>query len=347
MSTSTTRRRSIAIDLVRVIAIFIVVLRHTWYDPDGFVAQIACPWAIAVFFVLTGYLWSEKRTMAKEFDHRASTLMVPFVCWMVLISIPFFAWAFTEDAKAAAVFLPAFAYGAQFAPIPYSACWFFSVMFCACLIMRFLGGYARKWTWLVIGLTLVVTVVAPTLLWFGPLGSGLALACLLFIAAGQELKRYRARITHPFVTGLLLAGASAAAIALGASHDLDGTIIEVKTADFGFPVAGLVVGATFSIGLLLLCESLERFIPEQVGPFLVKVAGTATFAMFLHPVLLLAMGTDWDGGWPDFLVAYLVPIALCLLLQSRGWLPWLTGDVKPIAFSERLARRRTTATTGN
>lgn len=341
------RSRSIAIDLVRVVAIFAVVLRHTWYDPEGIVAQVVCPWAIAIFFVLTGYLWSDRRTLAKELDHRASTLMVPFVCWMVLISVPFFAWAFTEDAKAATFFLPAFAYGAQFAPIPYSACWFFSVMFCACLMLRFLGNYARRWTWVVIALTLAVTSVAPILLWFGPLGSGLALACLVFIVAGQELRRYRSRIQHPALVGLLLVAASSVAIALGASHDLDGELIEIKQSLYGYPAAGLLVGATLSVGLVLLAESIERFIPERVGPFLVKVAGTATFAMFLHPVLLLAMGTTWSGGWPDFLVAYFVPIALCLVLQARGWLPWLTGDVKPIAFSERLSRRKTVATTAS
>lgn len=126
---SSARARSAAIDLVRVVAITAVVLRHTFYDPEGVIAQIVCPWAIAIFFVLTGYLWSSRKTLQQDVDSRATGLLIPYVAWMMTISIPYFTWLFATEGSGALYYLAAYAYGPQLAVFPYSACWFFTVMF--------------------------------------------------------------------------------------------------------------------------------------------------------------------------------------------------------------------------
>lgn len=334
-----TRTRSVAIDLVRVIAIVGVVARHNWYDPKGAVALVVCPWAIAVFFVLTGYLWSSKRTVQAEIKNRYKGLLIPYITWMILISVPYFIWAFQHYpfSWALQLFVGA-GYGGKFAVVPYSACWFFTTMFFAAVFMRYLERFPRRVTWAVIAVTIAITCTVPVVLKYGPLGSTLALPCMLFIVMGQELRRYRARITQPLVAGLAFLAAGTIAVVLGASHNTAGVLIEVKNSTYGYPVAGLVSGAIISIGLILIAESTDRYIPSTLGPSITKTASTATFIMFLHPCILLVLGvtTAPFGNWPTFLLAFVVPYALALACLRAQVFPWLTGVWPPKAAAENI-----------
>jgi len=325
------KTRSAAIDLVRVVAIIGVVARHTWYDPDGIVAQVVCPWAIAVFFVLSGYLWKADRALATEVRNRWRGLLIPYAVWVPLIAIPYFIWAFHEyDPAFAATLVVGVGYGGKFAVAPFSACWFFTTMFFAAVYMRYLERYSRRVTWLVIVLTLVVTCTAPLALKYGPLGMTLALPCMLFIVLGQELRSRRDRINRPGLVGLGLVGVGAVAVALGASHDLNGDLIEIKNSMYGYPIAGLVSGALIGLGLILLAESCDPFVPKAVRPGITEAASTATFVMFLHPCILFLMrGAEAEGSWPQFLLALFVPYALGTALIRMRALPWLTGVWAP------------------
>jgi acyltransferase len=323
----------VAIDLVRVIAIIGVVARHVWYDPDGIVAQVVCPWAIAVFFVLTGYLWSSKRDLDGEIKNRFRNLLIPYMTWMVVIGVPFFTWAFihfSDKRLEVVALLAATAYGSQLMVVPFSACWFFTTMFFTAVLARYLERYPRRVTWIVLGGTLVITSVIPKILWFFPLGVGLAFPCLLFLVFGQELRRHRARINRPFTTGLLVIGVGALAVVLGASHNLSGTLIEVKNSTYGFPVLGLVSGAVIGLGLVLVAEGIDPIVPSRIGPAVVQIATTSTFVMFLHPCILFMMRGDEDAGtWPQFLASLLGSFALALLCLRLRIFPWLTGVWAP------------------
>ena len=322
-----------AIDLVRVIAIIGVVARHVWYDPDGIVAQVICPWAIAVFFVLTGYLWSSKRDLDGEIKNRFRNLLIPYMTWMLVIGIPFFTWAFihfSDKRLEVVALMAATAYGSQLMVVPFSACWFFTTMFFTAVLARYLERYPRRVTWIVLGVTLVITSVIPKILWFFPLGIGLAFPCLLFLVFGQELRRHRARINRPFITGLLVIGVGGLAVALGASHNLSGTLIEVKNSTYGFPVLGLVSGAVIGLGLVLVAEGVDPVVPSRIGPAVVQIATTSTFVMFLHPCILFMMRGDEDAGtWPQFLASLLGSFALALLCLRLRIFPWLTGVWAP------------------
>ena len=338
---SVVKQRSIAIDLVRVIAVTAVVTRHTWYDPTGVVAQVICPWAIAVFFVLTGYLWSSRKTLHQEIDSRATALLIPYVAWTVLISIPYFIWAYPEYGPAWATrLLLADFYGAQLMVLPFSVSWFFTVMFIAVVLLRFLGRFPREVTWGILAVTVIITVVMPRILWYPPLGAGLALVCMVFIVLGQEFRRVRDRITQPFITGLAALAAGSVAVWLGAAHSTTGVLIEVKLSTYGYPVAGLLTGVVMSYGVILIAESMERWIPKAAGPYITEAATTATFSMFLHPCILFVLGTPQTGRFfPDFLITLLVPYVIAVICLRRGWLTWLTGAPRPpLPVAERLGR---------
>jgi acyltransferase len=326
------KSRSIAIDLVRVIALIGVITRHTWYDPNGPVATIVCPGIIGIFFVLSGYFWSDRRSMADEIDTRATTLLVPFATWMVAIGVPFYGWlaykySFAESLPLAA----AAAYGPQFASRALSVAWFFPTMFFALLLLRWLAPRPRNLTWILLAVILVLTVVTPQVFRYPPLAAGLALPCLVYLVGGQELRRVRPRITHPGWTGFGLLALSSAATFItfpgwnGIAHDSANTLIEIKAADFGFPVLGLLNGVVIGAGLILIAEASDRLIPSGLRQPVSNAAQTATFVMFLHPALLYLLDPENDGGWLPYVVALTVPYLLARVLISRNLAPWLTG----------------------
>jgi acyltransferase len=330
------KRRSVAIDLVRVLAIIAVVLRHDFYDPKGVIAQIVCPWAIAIFFVLSGYLWSSRHTFRDEVNNRARGLLIPYFAWVPLISIPYFAWAFPHYGfKYAFRLLIDAGYGGGHARLPFSACWFFTVMFFAVIFMRYLERYSRRVTWVVVIASVAVSATVPLLLWFSPLGFTLALPCMLFILLGQEFRKVRARITQPLVTGVVVLAAGIVMVLMGATHNTKGVLIEIKAATFGYPVFGLLAGVVISIGVILIAEAIEHLIPDGIRQHITTAATTATFVMFLHPCIILMLNTPRDGRLPDFFVALLVPVALALLCLKLHIFPWLTGEQKqkPVAMS--------------
>lgn len=335
-----TKRRSVAIDLVRVIALLAVVIRHTWYAPEGIPAQVLVPWAIATFFVLTGYLWSKRKTLDREIDTRATGLLLPYVAWTVLISIPYFIWAYPEFGPAWATrLLFADIYGAQLMVLPFSVSWFFTVMFIAVVLLRYLERFPRRITWGILVVTVIITVVMPKLLWYPPLGAGLALVCMLFIVLGQEFRKVRDRITRPFLVGAAAIVIGGLSVWLGAAHNQDGVLIEVKLSTYGYPVAGLLTGVVIAYGLILVAESMESHFTDAASQRVTEAASVATFSMFLHPCLLFLLGTPQDGRWADFLVALLVPYILGVVCLRKGWIPWLTGGPRPpIPVSDTVAR---------
>jgi len=95
-----------------------------------------------------------------------------------------------------------------------------------------------------------------------------------------------------------------------------------------------------SYGVILVAESVEKWIPAVAGPYITEAATTATFSMFLHPVILWVLHTPQTGRFfPDFLAALLVPYIVAVVCLRRGWLPWLTGAPRPpLPVSEKLAR---------
>ena len=335
-----TRRRNTAIDVVRILTIVAVVVRHDFYDPKGVVAQVICPWIIACFFMLSGYLWSSRKTLAQEVDQRFTTLLVPYAAWIIVIGVPYFGWLyatidpiFTTQLLATTVLAP------QVLFLPFSAAWFFPVMFIAVVGLRWLGRFPRAVTWAVVAVVLVATVVAEPVLRVGPFGVGIALVCMVCVVAGQELRRLRDKTNRPGAIGFLLIALGGAAVALGASRSPDGVLIEIKTADFGFPILGLLAGIVVAGGIILVAVAADAYIPERVQPAITEVASAATFVIFLHAVVFFVLKTPVTGSWPDLVVALVVPYALAIVLIRRGWLPWLTGvGLKTIPVSERLAR---------
>lgn len=300
------RVRSVALDLVRVVGIAAVVLGHV--STEGLIRPLVYSWHVPVFFVISGYLWRRSRPLGDEVRRRSRSLLVPYVLWLVIVAA---AWTgFTALVGTASPPDPvALALGGANIGGQYAAFWFVTALFAAVVAMRALSA-VRPWLPAVVGLAAVgLATVRPELLAVLPWSIGVGLIALVFLAVGEWLARVRHRVRAPLELGvvLVLGGLMATASGLVAPVDL-------KVADVGTPVAGVLAAAAISCGLILVAESLAHLVPEWAARAATAVAGVAMPVILGH-ALIIAAGRLVGVPGPVLLVlALLVPIAVGLLL---------------------------------
>ncbi len=325
--------RRVALDLVRVIGTLGIVSRHTFQDPTGRVSLIVTPWVVATFLIVGGYLWQPRKKLSDEIDGRARTLLMPYLWWSLLIGVPYLIYAYAAyGAPWATRMFAALLYGPQLVVRPFSATYFFPMMFFAVVLLRFLSRYPRWVTWGVIVVTVVVSVVAPRSFWYVPQAAGIGVVAMLFLVAGQELRRHRSRITRPFVVGAFAVAGALLANVLGASHDLHGRIYELKLGEYGFPVLGLLSAAVVGVGLVLIAESVEPHLHPAVGRIITGAALCTVFVVFVHSaILFVILRESTTGTVVAFVSALTLSYGAAWMCLARGWVPELTGaDRRPL-----------------
>ncbi|WP_420367379.1 acyltransferase family protein [Curtobacterium sp. L1-20] len=307
---TTSAPRSVAVDALRAIGVVAIVAGHNWGGRE-WVNPLLYTWHVPIFFVVTGYLWKPGRTTSFEAKRRAETLLIPYVVWLVVVTVVWFAvrhaigWPITRD------LVTDVAKGGWYAARPYSAYWFFTALFFACVFVRFTERVHALLPFFVAILGVMwATVDAGSVahLWEG---IGLAVPAMIFIVAGQLLRQYRSTVTKPLATGIVLAVPAFLLGALGVLAPLN-----MKSAALGSPVASVYMALGISLGAILIAEALEQYLPNPVRRTILYVAQLSVPILLLHTLvtqLLSVLGypaTKWT-----FLVAYLVPFGIAALLR--------------------------------
>ncbi|BBE23455.1 hypothetical protein MN0502_23380 [Arthrobacter sp. MN05-02] len=174
--------------------------------------------------------------------------MTPYVAWLVLtllVHVPLHIQRGTLTTDA--VILPLI--GGSLNAGPFGAYWFMSALFVSAVMFRALERVP-----IVLRAALIATITAVTYL-FGdvlaplPLSLGVAGAALIFLLAGQGLRRVRSRVGAPIRVGAACLVAGAAPVLAGVSAPLD-----MKYNQLGTPVLSIVVAVLISSGLVLILE---------------------------------------------------------------------------------------------
>lgn len=306
--------RSQALDVVRFFALTLIVAGHVWtdYPLTGYVA---------VFFVITGYLWKPGRTTKQEALHKWNTLVRPYLAWGALLLAVVLAVtvARADDLSAPARRLPATLWGGARATEPFTAYWFLTAMFFACVAYRYVTT-RRSW-WPAVALVTASILGSVHLGGIGaalPLGLGHALWAIQFLAAGHLLQIARPHLrAAPVAVGMLAAGLLLA-VTGAAEH------VTFKTGDFGTPFVSTAAVLLVSCGIILLADSLGAHVPDRIGAVFTKLVLMSTPVLLLHAVPIWML----RGVAPDavlFVLCLALPIAVGAVLikttgTARAWL---------------------------
>jgi acyltransferase len=317
--------RSASIDALRVLGTIAIVAGHTWDVP--FVRAGIYSWHVPLFFFLTGYLWRARiRTPGAEAKNRARTLLVPYVAWLVLITVLALAiWAQPQGLNLTS--LQPILLGGHYVGKPFSAFWFVTALFVVAVALRILERGPR---WLPWGSALILLGIAYSshgALAAIPEAIGTGLACLVFVLAGTLVRRFRDRITRPVVTSLLLLAISATLVATGLS-----SLVDLKGADFGTPIVSVAVALAISVALLLLAEVVIPRLPRLLQTGFTQLAQVSLMVILTHSAVLWLMRTPPLGSTAppfgltvSFLVALVVPWMAALVIARTPLSPFLIG----------------------
>lgn len=313
--------RLTGVDLVRVLGVIAILAGHVWYTSET-VHLLTYSWHVPVFFMLSGYLWADGRSLRGEFSRRWRSIIVPYIAWWFVVAVIYLVWAAANGfgLVGPVFYLALAAWGGALAFRPFTAFWFFSAFVAAVLYLRLVQGRPAPWAWAGALAAVVVCHTLTPLALRSPLAVVQGLACALFILVGQQLKRVRPRLRRPGWTGAAFLLAGAALMALPSY-----TTLEIKSSDFGTPVLSAAVACLLSAGLILVAERVTRGLGTRVAAVLATVAAGATVTLLFHGVPMLLMQTPRSGGWLDFVAVVVLSGGVALLVMRSRWAPWLGG----------------------
>lgn len=321
-----TSPRNAGLDLLRVTGIIAVVAGHV--DAAEPIRSLVYPWHVPLFFVLSGYLsrpsptgaTRARQALRDEWRSRWASLLRPYVAWLVILLALVVVVTLGQGRPVAPALVDPLLGGA-YAGAPFSAFWFVTALAVASLAVRVLEAVGAPPT-AVAGLGLIglaVGTFAPGILTAAPLSLGLAIPCLFFLAAGRALRVLRGRITRPALTGGILTAAGALAVALGSRP------VDLKHADFGTPVAGVLVAVGLSVGLILLAEPLGSGLPPRLGRACTALAEVGIGVVLSHAAVIWLARAATDASWVVFAAATILPFAGSVALRATRLAPVLLG----------------------
>lgn len=303
--------RSGAIDLVRLVAVAAIVAGHA-FTKDVTQAWLYS-WHVAVFFILTGYLWKPDRMLRTEVSRRALSLGRPYVAGFLLLTVALL----LVRPEGALGRIAGGVEGGRFAQMPYVTLWFVSALFFTAVLFRVIERlpYAAQWGIGIVGAVVAWTWAEP--LSRTPLGVGYIATCLIYLLIGDALRRVRERIPMPLLAGAVAVALGAALVAVGAAAPLD-----IKLGDEGTPALSTIASAAISIGLILVAESVVR--PGRFSRVCTLLALPLLTVVLLHPLVL------WLGvpSWVQFALGVVVPLAVGLAALRTPLAPWITGQTR-------------------
>jgi acyltransferase len=297
------QNRSVRIDIVRLLGLGVVIAGHVWtqYPIGGYVA---------IFFVLSGYLWSAKRTVAEDLRYQSWKLLVPYFAWLGILAIPYFIQLMTGSKQDEALGQRALdlLWGGERATTPFTAYWFMTAIFVAAILFRILMR-APRWVYLgCLAVALAATVFDGQLLGDKPGAADVGAVSVLFMAAGHAYRQIEARVDR-------FKAAAAAVIVMCGVLIVTGTTarMTLKTGDFGTPVLSITIAVLIALAAISLARPLAAALPEKIGLAITRVVQMGTPIILLHAVPLWLLPNSVPEIL-EFVSAWVFPISVALLL---------------------------------
>lgn len=311
------QNRSVSVDFVRVAGVVAIVAGHVW--ENEFTRYAIYSWHVPLFFVLTGFFWTRARPIGEDVRRRSRSLLIPYGVWLVIIAVPFIVVLTVRDSSFPIETVGRIVWGGSAIGRPFSAFWFVTALFFAVLLLRVLQSFPIWIVWGVALLGLLTAYLTEGVLAYLPLSVGVAVPAIVFILCGYCFRLVRSSIRAPLLVSAFLLVGSASLIIFGVSRPLD-----LKQADFGTPVIGVLVAVAISIGLLLLADSLVRW-GGWAADWTIQLAAAAFMVVLSHTVVLWVLDAPLAGSVMDFAAALLVPLGLALTLRRSALSPYLLG----------------------
>lgn len=307
------RVRDSSIDVVRTVGVLAIVAGHVWESPV--LRDLLFTWHVPVFFFLSGYLWTAGRDLPTEITNRSRTLLKPYVFWWPVIFVPYVALLFLTDQLNLEKILGPI-YGGQLAGGPFATFWFVFALFATAVLWRILE---RTFLWVrvaVLAVGLAAAIFIGPQLALTPLAIGMSLPALIFLAAGQVLRRYSFSRKLGLLVGVVLLAVAAALIFTDISAPLD-----IKKGNWGTPVLSILVAIVISWGLVLIAKAIAGKWSRWATAF----ALCGFTIVLVHPSIIWVTNPLDVPRLAVFIAAVIIPTAIAAVALRTPLSQWVTG----------------------
>jgi fucose 4-O-acetylase-like acetyltransferase len=307
------------IDLARGIGIALVVIGHACADGDSIPAywtrDTIYLFHMPLFFIVSGYL-AKPGPVLPYIRQRFNALIVPYICYLLVIGIPLAAQTHQLHHRSATVEFALYLYGGKHLVTYMTVFWFVTCLFFAQNIYRAMQRLSSS----PYDIRIVAIVALCAAFSYGFLSrhevmTPLALAevpmAVVLLWFGQVYKSLENR--SGVVVTMCLAAMAALAFYL---HDFPLYEFNIKGGQYGPLVPGLTTAVALSWLLFEACKRLasSKLLLACIAPF-----GQASLTiMFLsEPVRRLAL----QAGWSDaaaIVAALVLPLAIHKLFEKNG-----------------------------
>lgn len=301
-STIPAHARSVAVDLVRVAGITAVVLAHSAggppEGPDNLIRVLTFSWPVPLFFFLTGYLRKPGRSVRDEARRRATSLLVPYGWWLLIIGTPYLAYQTIRDGGPPLDQIFGAVWGGALMRGVLGPFWFLPALFFVAVLRTALDrtpGWI-PWTIAATG-TLAGYAWGPELSAWIPLDATAAWAGLLYVLVGEQARRIRLRGLASVLAGLGLLIGSAVLLLTRLVPPMD-----IKLGDFGTPLWSTLVSIAISVGLVWTARGMLDARRPDWAPFVTELATVSIVVLLTHSSFLYITGA-FLPPWLMFLVA--------------------------------------------
>lgn len=297
------QRRSVRIDIVRLLGLIVVVAGHVWtqYPIGGYVA---------IFFVLAGYLWSAKRSVAEDLRYQSWKLLIPYFSWLIILALPYFVRLTTGSKEEVDLGMRALdlLWGGERATTPFTAFWFMTAIFVAAILFRILM-LAPRWLYLgCLAAALAASIFDGQLLGDRPGAVDVGAVSILFMAAGHAYRKVEARVGRFHAGAAGVAVLCAVLVATGTSARMT-----LKEGDFGTPVLSVAVAVLIALAAIVLARPLAEALPMKFGHAITRTVQMGTPIILLHAVPLWLLPPSVPQI-VEFIAGWVFPICVALLL---------------------------------
>jgi fucose 4-O-acetylase-like acetyltransferase len=299
------------IDSAKGLAILAVVLGH--------VAPGSRPlywWHMPCFFFLSGCVFRPQNDEQTYGIRRAKQLMIPYVAWIGLLSIPAATALLIQKQTGQLTHLIAVSlFGGQKLQPPFSAYWFLTGLFLASIAFNSLNvrlkpNEASLACVIAYGLAICRQFFLPTLSF--PLEADSVFISLPFIWLGFRFQT----LSEASKSRLLWIFASSFPL-IFAAYELGVRVpsVDIKNAQYGIPILSPVIALSGTSFCIVVANWIR---PLQTA---FAVVGKASLTiMLLHQALIVLVIPLGSLPWPaTFLIAVTVPLLLDRPLSSNRW----------------------------
>lgn len=352
-SQQTTKKRNVALDLLRVIAILLVIWQHTsefYYIGDNLqlvdhdltrsvgILDSLSRLSVPLFVMISGYLLLPlKGTVSHFFKHRFTRILWPWLFWCVAFAVYF---VFYRDDSLTTCLL-------NIARIPVNwgvdvgHLWYIYMLIGLYLLVPILSPWlnqcSKRQLQFYLSLWLITTLLpylhlwqsqwwgectwnpTPTLYYFTGFGG--------YLVLGYYLKRYGA-FSVPVSVLMIVVGYAVSAGAFIGRIPVATDVVDLETAwNFCSLNVAMMAAGLFSLIIRL------KFNPDTLWSRLIRDIAVCSYAMYLSHIMVLNAFHDLFGGqfgtvWVEiplialctFAVTYVLMKLLALLPGARYWL---------------------------